>query len=84
MPFQDNITNTMGLIGQQSVSVKQEDGTYQKQRLPANYGIKAGELILLLQQMSLFPDVNEPRDVYDSLPKLGFVKLDLIFVNNLS
>jgi len=40
----DNITNTMGLIGQQSVSVKQEDGVYQKQRLPANYGIKAGGL----------------------------------------
>jgi DNA-directed RNA polymerase II subunit RPB1 len=40
----DNITGTMGLIGQQSVSVKQEDGSYQKQRLPANYGVKAGGL----------------------------------------
>ena len=38
----DNITNTMGLID--NSFVKQEDGTYQKQRLPANYGIKAGGL----------------------------------------
>ena len=38
----DQIVQSIGCIGQQNVAIKQEDGSYRKQRLACNYGMKAG------------------------------------------